>query len=97
MIAKQENAVLYVGSKELETYIKTFVFLQKRKGADIITIAARGKNTSTAIDLALWLKMNNSVQISDVIIRSIDREAREDSSKTVAMSEINIITKNGHG
>lgn len=82
---------VFVGDKPLEKYIATFHYVVRSSLQVVIT--ARGRNTSRAIDLALWVKTNSGYDIMGVRLESVSRERREDKSRTIFMSQIEILMR----
>ncbi|PIO00314.1 DNA-binding protein Alba [archaeon CG10_big_fil_rev_8_21_14_0_10_43_11] len=86
---KSADNIIYIGIKPFMNYV-TAAMLQFNGGAEIITLKARGKNISRAVDVTEVLRNRfmNDVKINAITIGSEKLTSREGKNTNVSIIEI---------
>ena len=90
-IAAQEPHFVYVGKKGVMAYVLA-IMTQFSEGAKEISIKARGKSISRAID-ALEIVKHKDIGISVKAINTLTEEVQTDDGRPLKVSAIEIIIK----
>lgn len=90
----EDDNVVYVGTKPFMNYVTSVVMQFTTKKKDEVTIKARGKFISRAVDIAevarkRFLKENN-INIKDIRIGSEEFENKEGKKVSVSTIEITL-------
>ncbi len=87
-----EDDVVYVGNKPVMNYVLAVV-TQFNSGADEVTIKARGRAISRAVDVAEVARNRflNSVKVKDITI-STEKVSSEKGESNVSTMEITLST-----
>ncbi len=89
-MAENKDSVVFIGKKPFMNYV-TGVVMQFNSGAQEVTIKARGKYISRAVDVAEVVR-KRFVQDTDIKDIKIDSEEFEgDNGKNVRISTIEIV------
>lgn len=89
MAEQNENSVVFIGKKPFMNYV-TSVVMQFNSGAKAVTVKARGKYISRAVDVAEIVRNRflNGLKIEDIKINS--EEFSGEDGKKVRISTIEI-------
>ncbi len=89
-MSEKPDSIVYVGSKPINAYILACV-TQFTEGADEVTLKARGRAISRAVDVAEILRrkfMPDSVELVDVAISTETIDDSERGKSNVSAMEI---------
>ena len=86
-----ESNTVFVGNKPVMTYVLS-VISRVNSGGNEVTLKARGRAITTAVDVAQIAKRRfmNSLQIDDVKIDTEEVETREGGKRSVSSIEIRL-------
>lgn len=87
-----EGNTIYIGKKGTMSYVLA-VITQFNQGSDNVTIKARGKTISKAVDVAEIVKNKfvNSVKIADIAISTEEITTENNTPMKVSAIEIKLI------
>ena len=90
-----ESNTVFIGNKPVTAYVMACV-TQFNKGAEFITLKARGRAISRAVDVAEVLQrrfLKDSVEVVDIAINTEQVENREGNMSNVSAIEIKVNKK----
>lgn len=92
---KSDENVVYIGTKPFMNYVTSMVMQFTTKKKDEVTVKARGKFISRAVDVAevvrkKFLKEHN-IKVKEIIIDSEEFENKEGKKVSVSTIEITLV------
>jgi archaea-specific DNA-binding protein len=91
-MSEMEGNTIYIGKKGTMSYVLA-VITQFNQGTDTVTIKARGKTISKAVDVAEIVKNKfvNTVKVSDIVISTEEITTENNTPMKVSAIEIKLI------
>lgn len=94
---EEDNNVVYIGTKPFMNYVTSVVIQFTTKKRDEVTIKARGKFISRAVDVAEVVKKrfleDQNIAVKDIKIDSAEFENKEGRKVNVSTIEITLSKK----
>ena len=91
-MSEMEGNTIYIGKKGTMSYVLA-VITQFNQGTDTVTIKARGKTISKAVDVAEIVKNKfvNTVKVADIVISTEEITTENNTPMKVSAVEIKLI------
>ena len=91
-----DNSTIFIGGKPFMNYVTGVVMQFTTKNADDVTVKARGKFISRAVDVSEVASkrfLDGTVEVKNIVIDSEEFENKEGTTVRVSTIEITLVRK----